>query len=106
LIDPIIGLGFVDHPSQVKSLVACVDQDGDTRLEFHEFLQIIRQCDQSDSTKDINRFFKDLTAGKFANEGLSFQLFVSGEKRKNLKNAVYGSGLAKEKGVKIMSNIK
>ena len=106
LIDPMIGLGFADDIHQVRKLIEVVDKDDNCRIDFPEFLTIIRQGDQSEKTKRVTQFFKDLTTGKYGNQAVSFPLFVCGERRKHLKNAIYSTGQQKEEGLRIMGNIK
>lgn len=101
-----IGLGFADNISEVKKLIEVVDKDDCCRIEFSEFLTIIRQSDQSEKTKKITQFFKDLTTGRFGNQAVSFPMFVCGERRKHLKNAIYSTGSDREEGIRIMGNIK
>ena len=52
----------------------------------------------------MTQFFTELAAGKFG-DARWFPLFVASERRRHLKNAIYGSGKEKEVGQRIMSNI-
>lgn len=58
-------------------MVDLVDEDGSGKIEFGEFLSIIKNSDSNEKTAKINKFFKDLTNGNLANGGdLSFYLLV------------------------------
>lgn len=56
-----IGLGFADTIQEVKAMIDVVDTDGSSKVEFPEFLSIIRNGDASEKTKVMTQFFKDLT---------------------------------------------
>jgi len=51
LQEPLIGLGFADNLNEVKAMIDVVDKDGNYRIEFPEFLSIIRNGDASEKTK-------------------------------------------------------
>ena len=56
-----------------------VDEDGSGKIEFGEFLSIIKNSDANEKTAKINKFFKDLTNGNLvggSTEDLSFYLIV------------------------------
>jgi Ca2+-binding EF-hand superfamily protein len=57
-------------------MINLVDEDGSGMIEFNEFLSIIKGSNASDKTAKINKFFKDMTTGKLASEGISFNMFV------------------------------
>ena len=44
-------------------MINSVDQDGSGKIEFPEFLSIIKNSDGSEKTAKINKFFKDMTSG-------------------------------------------
>ena len=79
-----IGLGFADTREEVEEMINLVDDDGSGQIEFKEFLTIIEMSSDNaeghESIKEkigkINQFFKDMSNGKFGDEGLSFPLIV------------------------------
>jgi Ca2+-binding EF-hand superfamily protein len=76
LEEPLIGLGFADTREEVMDMINSVDDDGSGMIEFPEFLGIIKNSDGNEKTAKIYNFFKDMTTGKLAGEGLSFNLLV------------------------------
>jgi Ca2+-binding EF-hand superfamily protein len=44
-------------------MIDLVDEDGSGKIEFGEFLSIIKNSDSNEKTAKINKFFKDLTNG-------------------------------------------
>ncbi len=71
-----IGLGFAENRDEVQEMIDHVDSDKSGQIEFEEFLSIIKGSNASDKTAKINKFFKDMTTGKLASEGISFNMFV------------------------------
>jgi Ca2+-binding EF-hand superfamily protein len=67
-----------------------VDDDKSGMIEFPEFLKIIKGSNASDKTAKINKFFKDMTTGKLASEGISFGMFVHKMRRDYLRDAIMG----------------
>lgn len=57
-------------------MINSVDQDGSGKIEFPEFLSIIKNSDGSEKTAKINKFFKDMTSGQLGKNDLSFNLLV------------------------------
>jgi Ca2+-binding EF-hand superfamily protein len=59
-------------------MIDLVDEDGSGKIEFGEFLSIIKNSDGNEKTAKINKFFKDLTTGNLTSgkEDLSFYLLV------------------------------
>lgn len=76
LEDPLIGLGFAETRQEVLDMIAGVDEDGSNMIEFDEFLTIIKGSNANDKTAKINKFFKDMTDGKLAQQDISFNMFV------------------------------
>ena len=69
-------------------------------------MTIIKGSNASDKTAKINKFFKDMTSGKLALEGISFSMFVQKMRRDYLKDAIMGEDpVKKEFGIKIMKNV-
>ena len=58
---PLIGLGIADTREEIEQMIVEVDEDGSGKIEFDEFLQIIKNSDANEKTAKINKFFKDLT---------------------------------------------
>ena len=74
LEDPLIALGLVDNRDEVQEIVNDVDEDGTGKIEFDEFLEIIKNGNStakgaSDKKVKIYQFFKNLTSGKFKQNG-------------------------------------
>lgn len=118
LEDPLIALGLVDSRLQVHKIVELVDEDGSNKIEFGEFLSIIKggSAAAKDSkvadngTGAIYDFFKKLTSGKFKikeNANMPFQLFISSFRRKKILESMMGE-TAEERhmGEKILENYK
>lgn len=106
LEDPLIGLGFAETRQEVQDMIDSVDEDGSGQIEFEEFLGIIKGSNATDKTIKINKFFKDMTTGKLASEGISFSMFVQKMRRDYLKDALMGENAAKrEFGEKILKNV-
>lgn len=89
LSDPLIALGLVENREEVEQIVLEVDDDGTGKIEFEEFLDIIRNGNStakgaSEKTIKIYQFFKSLTTGKFSKKDkeLIFTLFISRYRRK------------------------
>lgn len=106
LEDPLIGLGFAETRKEVQDMIDAVDEDGSGMIEFEEFLSIIKGSNATDKTTKINKFFKDMTTGKLASEGYSFNMFVQKMRRDYLKDAIMGEDPGKKEfGIKIMKNV-
>ena len=76
-----IGLGFADSRDEVQDMIDMVDVDGSGQIEFNEFLLIIKMSNASSKTAKINKFFKDMTQGVLAIEGLCFNQIVASTRR-------------------------
>lgn len=86
-----IALGLVDTREQVKTIVDTVDTDLTEKIEFEEFLSIVKggpdakkdedaKPEDLSETAKIHHFFKDLTQGKMkipGNENIPFSLFIT-----------------------------
>lgn len=100
-----------------------VDEDGSEKIEFGEFLSIIKggagQQETSKKGQDakkggetgaIYNFFKQLTTGDFKlenNENAPFQLFISGYRRKMILQSMMSKDPQKKRdGDKILENYK
>lgn len=118
LEDPLIALGLVDNRQQVQEIVQLVDEDGSEKIEFGEFLSIIKggsgaqkkDGGKQSETGAIYNFFKDLTSGGFKlenNENAPFQLFISGYRRRMILDSMMGKTEKQRKdGEKILENYK
>lgn len=110
LEDPLIGLGLAENREEVMEMIAAVDEDGSNMIEFGEFLAIIKGSAGSGATEKaakINKFFKDMTTGKLASEGISFKMSVQKMRRDYLKDALMGDDQSKQEfGKKILKNIE
>lgn len=74
-----------------------VDADGTGKIEFDEFLEIIKNGNSttkggSEKKVKIYQFFKNLTSGKFKQNGkeVLFKLFISGYRRARILDAMMG----------------
>ena len=108
LQEPLIGLGFANSLDEVQDMVDAVDDDGSGCIEFPEFLGILKNSGDSESTKEMTTFFKKLTTGEIGSKDISFTLFVQRSKRKHLMNAIVGDkgSPEKRKGKHILGNIR
>ncbi len=43
--EPLIGLGFADSIKEVKEMINAVGNDGSLKIDFSDFLEIIRNGD-------------------------------------------------------------
>jgi len=104
LEDPLIGLGFADNTSQVQHMIDLVDEDGSGKIEFGEFLSIIKN-QANPTTAKINRFFKDMASGSLAGSDLSFNMLVQKIRRDYMLDAITSPDPAKrEFGERILRN--
>lgn len=103
-----IGLGFAETRDDVQEMIDLVDEDGSGKIEFGEFLSIIKNSDGNEKTAKINKFFKDLTTGNLnqGKEDLSFYLLVQRMRRNYLMQALMSENRdQKEYGQKILKNV-
>ena len=108
----------MDSRLQVHKIVELVDEDGSAKIEFGEFLSIIKggSAAAKDSkvvdngTGAIYDFFKKLTSGKFKikeNANMPFQLFISSFRRKKILESMMGVTTEERRmGEKILENYK
>jgi len=98
----------------VQTIVESVDEDGSSKIEFGEFLQIIKggsaaakEGKESDNgTGAIHNFFKKLTSGelKGKNENMPFSLFISMMRRKRIIDSMMSKDIEKKKGGELILN--
>lgn len=108
LEDPLVGLGFADTRDDVQEMVDLVDEDGSGKIEFGEFLSIIKNADANEKTAKINKFFKDLTNGNLnsGSEDISFYLLVQRMRRNYLMDGLMSDNREKKEfGQKILKNV-
>ena len=114
LEDPLIALGLVDNRDEVQEIVDEVDDDTTGKIEFDEFLTIIKNGNSntkgtSDKKIKIYQFFKNLTSGKFKQNGkeVLFKLFISAYRRARIMDSMMGdTPLKRQEGQKIVKNYK
>ena len=58
---PLIGLGIVDQRIEIEQLFTQFTKSNHKKINFEEFLQIIKNSDSNHKMAKINKFFKDLT---------------------------------------------
>lgn len=77
LEEPLVGLGFASTRDDVDAMIKKIDgEDGDGCIEFAEFIKVLK-TDMGGEGKAIQKFFKDLSAGKFSTKKeLPFMVFV------------------------------
>lgn len=111
LEDPLIALGFVNSREEVKELVAEVDEDGSGKIEFDEFLLIMRSIKKGKGESSLFQFFDDMVKGKLSKMGdmdkdQPFMLNISMYRRRRIMDAIMGDdkdNVSKKKfGQKIM----
>lgn len=108
LEDPLIALGFVNSREEVKDLVAEVDEDGSGKIEFDEFLLIMRSIKKGKGESSLFQFFDDMVKGKLSKMGdmdkdQPFMLNISMYRRRRIMDAIMGNEDQKKKfGQKIM----
>jgi hypothetical protein len=105
LLDPLVALGLAETREEVKELFDVVDTDKSNKIEFEEFLAILK-C--GDSSSPMAAFFKDMASGQlipFAND-LPFNLVVSNYRRKMLLDGVLRNDPKGEKVFKAYSRMR
>lgn len=110
-----IALGLVENHVQVEKIVGLADCNGNKRLEFNEFLSILKSdlaAQRNQKVKGagaIHSFFNKLTANKFtkSNENMPFSLFVSQYRRQKILDSIMSKQPEnKAKGEKMIENYK
>ena len=105
LLDPLVAFGLAETRDEVKQLFDIVDTDKSNKIEFEEFLAILK-C--GDASSPMAAFFKDMASGRlipFANN-LPFNLVVSNYRRKMLLDGVIRNDPRGEKVAKAYSRIR
>jgi EF-hand domain pair len=101
LLEPLIALGLAENRSQVQSLFDIVDANKSGKIEFEEFLSILRH---GEGDSPMVELFREMTRGKLVEDAnvLPFNLVVSSYRRRMLMNAVISEDPdLKTKGEKI-----
>lgn len=102
LMEPLIALGLAENRQQVKAMFDIVDLDKSGKIEFNEFLAILRLGEGELPMAD---FFRKLSDGSLVPDAkvLPFKLVVSNYRRVMLMEAVIGDNpTLKHQGEKIM----
>jgi hypothetical protein len=102
LMEPLIALGLAENRQQVKAMFDIVDLDKSGKIEFNEFLAILRFGEGELPMAD---FFRKLSDGSLVPDAkvLPFKLVVSNYRRVMLMEAVLGDNpTLKTQGEKIM----
>jgi hypothetical protein len=85
-------------------MISLVDEDGSGKIEFGEFLSIIKN-QANPTTAKINRFFKDMASGSLAGSDLSFNMLVQKIRRDYMLDAIMSPDPTKrEFGERILKN--
>lgn len=109
LEEPLIALGFVASREKVEELVAEVDEDGSGKIEFDEFLLIMRSIKKGKGQSSLFDFFDDMIKGKLSRMGdmdpeQPFMLNISMYRRRRIMDAIMSRDEEKKKsGQKIMN---
>lgn len=102
LEEPLIALGIADNKQQIIDMIKTVDIDNSGKIEFEEFLEIVKGTSEN---APISKFFRGLIDGKLVKDSkvLPFRSVVSSYRRKMIMNALMSEDpKKKEKGEKIM----
>jgi Ca2+-binding EF-hand superfamily protein len=109
LEEPLIALGFVSSREKVAELVKEVDEDGSGKIEFDEFLLIMRSIKKGKGQSSLFDFFDDMIKGKLSRMGdmdaeMPFMLNISMYRRRRIMDAIMSDNEQKKKsGQKIMN---
>ena len=93
LEEPFISLGLAYNREEINNLISSVDDDGSGRIDFGEFLRIIRNKSKlkTQGNKKITTFFKQLANDKLGGDSdlkhFSFKTIMDIMRRKNLLKA-------------------
>ena len=101
LLEPLIALGLADNRAQVQSLFDLVDTDKSGKIEFEEFLSILKF---GEGNSPMVELFREMTRGKLIEDAnvLPFNLVVSSYRRRMLMGAVMSEDPEqKSKGEKV-----
>ena len=101
LLEPLIALGLAENRAQVQSLFDLVDTDKSGKIEFEEFLAILKI---GEGNSPMVELFREMTRGKLIEDAnvLPFNLVVSSYRRRMLMGAIMSEDPAeKSKGEKI-----
>ena len=103
----------------MQQIVQLVDEDGSKKIEFNEFLAIIKNGSRlnnrqsglgTQGTSAIFDFFKKLTTGKLQSsqeQELPFSLFISSKRRQKLLDSMMSTDTRKKaEGEHILKNYR
>ena len=79
--NPLVALGLVETRSQIVQMMQPFDKDGSGKIDYNEFLGIIKGG--AGSNQDMTNFFKKITRGDLAKQAkyLDFSTVVSQYRR-------------------------
>ena len=87
-------------------MIDAVDEDCSGKIEFNEFLSIIKNSDGNEKSVKINKFFKDLTTGELGAGDLPFTVFIQKLRRDHMMDGLMSEDpKKKEFGDKIIKNV-
>lgn len=101
LLEPLIALGLADNRAQVQSLFDLVDSDKSGKIEFEEFLAILKF---GEGNSPMVELFREMTRGKLVEDAnlLPFNLVISSYRRRMLMGALWSEDPSeKTKGEKV-----
>ena len=87
LLEPLIALGLADSRAQVQALFDLVDINKSGKIEFEEFLSILKY---GETNSPMVELFREMTKGKLVEDAnvLPFNLVVSSYRRRMLMNSL------------------
>lgn len=87
LLDPLIALGLAENRTQVQALFDLVDTSKSGKIEFEDFLNILRI---GEGNSPMVERFREMARGRLVEDAnvLPFNLVVSSYRRKMLMNAM------------------
>lgn len=102
LEEPLIALGLAENRQQVEDMVKNVDSDRSGKIEFEEFLSILKGKNGNES---MTNFFREIIEGHLIKDAkdIPFKLVVSAYRRRMIMDAIMSNDNSKkEKGEKVM----
>ena len=102
LEEPLIALGIAENRQQVEDMVKNVDSDRSGKIEFEEFLSILKGKNGNES---MTKFFRGIIEGHLIKDAkdIPFKLVVSAYRRRMIMDAIMSNDHSKkEKGEKVM----
>ena len=105
LLDPLVALGLAETRDEVQQLFDVVDTDKSNKIEFDEFLAILK-C--GEAAAPMAQFFKEMARGGLLPnaQNLPFNLVVSNYRRKLLLDGILHNDPRGEKVVRAFTRMR